>query len=389
MSEQGSAKRIYGLDILRSIAIMSVVIGHSLWIVYGLVTPGSIIDMMFIFVASVFGYIGVEIFFVLSGFLIGSIFIRELVKTDKSELGESVRHFWLKRWFRTLPNYYLYLLFYLFAYWFMDWKGFEDFTWRYLVFVHNFFSSGPGFFGVAWSLSVEEWFYLLLPVLFTLGYTAIRNKNTAFKLTILLLFIIPFSVRIGYVLTHISQSNFSTTFAFSVIYRLDSIAYGVFLAWIWSIDGIKQRLIVAKKKLFVAGISSFAVFLVYLLAFVYKNVQNPLVVLISYPWATFSIMLCFPFMITLPMKSERWPQRMVGFISKISYSLYLAHPLFIRTFESFNDAFKPSPMIYPLYFLLVIAASFLLSYITYRYCEQPFLALRERVLKKKPKAIVI
>ena len=94
--------RIYGLDILRTMAILFVVIGHG-----GIYLPDSVKTIIDYFILD-----GVSLFFVLSGFLIGQIIIKTFEENSinyKTMIG-----FWLKRWFRTLPNYYLFLFLFIF-----------------------------------------------------------------------------------------------------------------------------------------------------------------------------------------------------------------------------------------------------------------------------------
>lgn len=88
--------RVYGLDILRALAILFVIVGHGRHLL-----P----DKLDIY-HQVIVFDGVSIFFVLSGFLIGGILIKMLNnrKADKNLLFE----FWSRRWFRTLPNYFWY-----------------------------------------------------------------------------------------------------------------------------------------------------------------------------------------------------------------------------------------------------------------------------------------
>src|SRR5689334_25429303 len=110
-----------------------------------------------------FGSMGVEIFFVLSGFLVGRIFLEAIARTSFS--WATVKYFWTRRWFRTLPAYYLaFFASVLFAYLINHWAILSvPSNYLYLVFLQNFFTRSPDFFGHGWSLSVEDWFYLLLP----------------------------------------------------------------------------------------------------------------------------------------------------------------------------------------------------------------------------------
>ena len=86
--------RVFGLDLLRSIAIILVLILHSEFIIRKLYP-----DFHIVFVD------GVDLFFVLSGFLIGGILIKDFNEKKKFNIFK----FWSKRWLRTLPNYYLLL----------------------------------------------------------------------------------------------------------------------------------------------------------------------------------------------------------------------------------------------------------------------------------------
>ena len=92
--------RIFGLDIFSAFAIMLVVIGHGGFILKETILEGfpyfRMIDE-------------VDIFFVLSGFLIGGLLLKELNKSEKFKPSDLVQ-FWKRRWYRTLPNYYFILL---------------------------------------------------------------------------------------------------------------------------------------------------------------------------------------------------------------------------------------------------------------------------------------
>ena len=93
--------RVIGLDVFRSLAILSVLACHYLAVVT-VSTPFR--DAL----TADLGTYGVELFFVLSGFLIGGILIRELEHGGPGLA--TVRRFWIRRWYRTLPNYFFYLL---------------------------------------------------------------------------------------------------------------------------------------------------------------------------------------------------------------------------------------------------------------------------------------
>src|SRR5690606_4396644 len=147
--------RIFGLDIMRAVAIMLVVISHTIWIFPD--TKNLFTDLL-----SMAGVLGVEIFFVLSGFLIGRIIYRLFVDPDFNF--KKVKYFWVRRWFRTLPNYYIILILNMvMAIWFNT--PLPDNLWRYFFFLQNFAWEMPFFFGESWSLPIEEFAYILAPLL--------------------------------------------------------------------------------------------------------------------------------------------------------------------------------------------------------------------------------
>ncbi len=98
---------------------------------------------------------GVDLFFVLSGFLLGSQLFRESNATGTVD----VRRFWIRRWLRTLPAYYAVLFATFFQLAATGKANLID--WRYLIFLQNYLEHRP-FLGVTWSLCVEEHFYLAI-----------------------------------------------------------------------------------------------------------------------------------------------------------------------------------------------------------------------------------
>lgn len=101
MDNNANDHRIFGLDLFRSIAILMVLLSNLL-----LIYPNLNDKLAQILI--LFGFWGVEIFFVLSGFLIGNILFNLFIQNDFTI--QSVFSFFKRRWFRTLPNYFLVLL---------------------------------------------------------------------------------------------------------------------------------------------------------------------------------------------------------------------------------------------------------------------------------------
>lgn len=141
-------KRVYGLDVFRAVAIILVVHGHGRFMLKG--TPLQNFPWIKLFD-------GVELFFVLSGFLIGTILIK-LAEKNNFKLGvNDVTAFWKRRWFRTLPNYYLVLFVnVLFVKYSITDGDLQQYNLNFLFFLQNFKTPLVGFFWESWSLPIEE-----------------------------------------------------------------------------------------------------------------------------------------------------------------------------------------------------------------------------------------
>jgi peptidoglycan/LPS O-acetylase OafA/YrhL len=148
-----TGNRVFGLDLLRFVAIFMVLLGHSKMLLPQHLKP--IFDQILLD--------GVAIFFVLSGFLIGGILIKQ-VEREAPSIG-GLTHFWKRRWMRTLPAYLVVLCFLLIYTLLFVPKNIPSDWWKYLLFSQNLINERNEFFAESWSLSIEEWFYLTIPVI--------------------------------------------------------------------------------------------------------------------------------------------------------------------------------------------------------------------------------
>ena len=163
-------KRVFGLDLVRAIAIILVMVSHSTLLLF----PNS--DNTYIATIQFFGSIGVDLFFVLSGFLIGGIILRHI--DAKQFRFKDLIYFWTRRWFRTLPNYFLILGINIVLLWW--WVGqLDPKIAHYMLFLQNFSSPHPAFFSEAWTLSIEEMSYVLGPlfIFMVLSFTKYDKKR--------------------------------------------------------------------------------------------------------------------------------------------------------------------------------------------------------------------
>ncbi len=174
LSQNISSMRLHGLDTLRSLAIIVVVLYHL-----------NMQAMLPSFMESVakIGWIGVDLFFVLSGFLIGSQLLKPYLAGGKPSLKDFYKH----HAYRILPAFLVILLLYIGVPLWREAPG-PCAVWQYASFTWNLLLLGypkDRAFSHVWSLCVEEHFYLVFPiVLFVL-----MRKPSGLKTALFLLFI--------------------------------------------------------------------------------------------------------------------------------------------------------------------------------------------------------
>lgn len=361
-------KRIFGLDIMRAIAILMVLSSHSLWIY-----PES--NSFLVQVLKLFGFLGVEIFFVLSGFLIGKILYDKFV-TDDFSLKEVIV-FLKRRWFRTLPNYYLILIINILIALVIGYNtnGF----WKYFFFLQNFSDPLPRFFNESWSLSVEEWTYLLLPILLFL-LIKVKNVQKKYLFLFLTVFLI-FLFQTNKIIHHFTTEN-STILEWNyalksvVIYRVDAIMFGVLARWIY-INYLEQC---KKYKFHLAFLGVLFMSVLYFgQSFFVKSDADHILFYTVFllPLNSMTLCLFFPFLYDFNFKNSILT-KIITYVSLISYSLYLVHYGIVLQLMKFyfpTEKYATNELhIYTIVFLVITFSSSSLLYFFY---EKPLTDLRD------------
>ncbi|MFN8395450.1 MAG: acyltransferase [Bacteroidia bacterium] len=216
--------RIFGLDLMRMLAICLVLHSHTAKFVAS--PAGTQTALHF------FGMVGVELFFVLSGFLIGSILIR-IVDSPEGLTPRSTLMFWIRRWLRTLPNYYLaFFAFVGVIIWVtkVNILHFPDYK-RLLYFMENMTGPPPVLYTIAWSLAVEEWFYLCFPLVI-FPFLLIPRKWRVYAVPLAGLVVVIFSLGLRAYSGWGPHGDWASVFRKLVPMRVDAIAMGVLAAWI-------------------------------------------------------------------------------------------------------------------------------------------------------------
>jgi peptidoglycan/LPS O-acetylase OafA/YrhL len=202
-------RRNFGLDVARAAAISAVLVSHGVVFFAATWTYPS---------PSLWsGFLGVELFFVLSGFLIGQILIAEVVPTPTWPV---LGRFWVRRWLRTLPAYFAMLAF-------LAWLG-RPIPWSMLFFLQNFDTAELAIFPASWSLAVEEWFYVALPLLLMAVARRWPGSSRAFLRVCATVVIVSLAARVVYVFW--ADPSWDEGVRKQIPLRMDSLVIGVLLA---------------------------------------------------------------------------------------------------------------------------------------------------------------
>lgn len=361
------SSRVYGLDVFRALAIIFVVMGHG-----GFLLDASAPGFPYIWLID-----GVELFFVLSGFLIGSILFKLLDK-DQLTSFKDLLSFWQRRWFRTLPAYYLVLaLNVIFISFGFIHGSIEKFSWKFIFFLHNFSSGFTDFFWESWSLSIEEWFYIFMPLgllLTLLLKTGKQNHRVASLIVILIFIITPLLYRFSIADKETDAFWYDVEFRKVVITRLDAIVFGVLFAWLKFYH--EQFFKKSAPWLFAAGLT-----LVYLM--MYLNREFPLSIFsktIYFSATGLGAAMLLP--LADSIRNFRTSLgKVLTHISVVSYSMYLINLSLVAQViqKHFYEPGSNMNLIwYFVYWAVVVAGATLL----YKFFEKPVMDLRESFTKK-------
>ncbi len=347
------------LDMVRSLAILFVLLSHSRGL---LASEYPIMNML-----KFGGFMGVELFFVLSGFLIGKI----LWKLSSDFNFINVKNFYIRRWLRTIPNYYFFLLIAIIA----SWLGIRpdplpDVI-KYVLFIQNIYSAHPPFFGEAWSLSVEEFFYFSFP--FFAAILVLLFKIGAKKA----MFLIGIAVIIGCTIARIYFAenpgiNWDADIRKIVLFRMDAIMIGVvsvFLIKKYNWTSFKCSITIP-------------LFLCFVFCCLYSAMASLDELNQSFFAKTILFNLaslgCLGFLLIGYRINFSNRLAVLGqFFSKISYSLYLSNLLVIY-FINYYFGNLSSLIKWLTFFPLVV----LVSFCAYQFVERPFLIFRSNKFKE-------
>lgn len=318
---EAAPERIVELDGLRGVAVMMVLAWHYL---------GATIDpslgpwALAMARVLILGRTGVDLFFVMSGFLITGIIL------DRSRpIGAFLTVFYLRRSLRILPPYLLLVV----AFWSIVWAGANNSAfnadtplWRHLTFTQNFWMAehqrwGADAISVTWSVAIEEHYYLLAaPLLLSMPRHRIPGT---------LLLLAAASI-IGRALVYVSPTSAFLAYV-ATPFRLDGLALGGLVAWAWRAPLARQWLHDHRRKL--------------LQAILFATLATPALAVVvardlawhmhhwghAYLAAYYSAVL----VAVLLVRGSAWVRplrsKALHFAGRISYSAYLFHPFMLSS----------------------------------------------------------
>jgi peptidoglycan/LPS O-acetylase OafA/YrhL len=361
-----------GLDLLRALAIIVVVIYHAA--LFGFQLPGRV---------DRFGWIGVDLFFVLSGYLIGRQLLAPLARGDTINLGL----FLARRALRIMPAYFAVLAIYFLL---PSWREYPDMSqplWKFLLSVQNIALHGGTAFSHAWSLAVEDQFYLALP--FLLLFLCRRPRVAV---------IVPCLIVIGGVGLRaflaaqnpsvdggVSFRGFQAWIYYPTWTRLDPLVFGVALG---AIEKFRpqwwQRLMGTAIWLWLPGLALIA-YALYLGESDHLTVtacvwQFPLIAIGMAALLICAVSPRIPHSPRLPLCRVAIPG--AAFVASIAYSAYLAQKLAIHAFSQFcaNHNIRPNSALALVGVELCVYTAATILFVS---IERPFLLLRRRLAPHK------
>ncbi len=368
-----AGNRIFGLDLLRFFAIFFVLLGHS-----AILIPTTYKTEVKSFVLD-----GVAIFFVLSGFLIGNILLKQIKKGETNF--PDLFTFWKRRWMRTIPAYFVVLSFLLIYTFYLKPTRIPEEWWRYFLFVQNFAHSLPPFFQESWSLSVEEWFYLLIPTIFFISLFIFKKNKRIVIVTLILSVLVSVFLYRWYLFSNLeilTNKAVQNDVLQQVIPRLDGIMIGVLAAFIasefpkiWQKMNIWQLFILMVILIFVVKLISPSN-----LSF-YYCVLAPLL-------KSICVFFMLPFLANFKLNKNNFIAKSITFVSITSYSIYLVNRTIVIDIiikYLINDNLKSKHITnenWIFQYILFWTLSFSLAFLMYKLIEKPFLKLRDLNSKK-------
>ncbi|HUQ20257.1 MAG TPA: acyltransferase [Gemmatimonadaceae bacterium] len=311
MKAAQTKQRLPGLDVLRGLAVISVLFTH---VHIASSTPVPVKQILGVLQHG--GWVGVDLFFVLSGFLVSSLLFVEYERYGSLRAGR----FLLRRGLKIYPAFYAMLLVTL-LYGALRWRAVTPGSFIVeALFVQNYF---PFIWPHTWSLAVEEHFYLLLTVgvmiLAQRGRDGHLPGREAFRRIVPAYFVIAAFCMIARALTYWAATSAGKPAYFVATHlRFDELLFGVTLSYLWAFDGDRLRDFVTRHQSVLAVAVSVAV------PFLFLDLNQQFTAIAGF----LLLALTFGTLVLLLLVRKAPFSRLAAVIGRVglaSYSIYLWH----------------------------------------------------------------
>lgn len=345
--------RTIELDFLRGIAIIAVMGYH-----FHTVDTGFRVIPIIQYPFTHFGREGVNLFFTLSGFLVGGLLLRQYASTGVID----ARRFIIRRMFKIWPAYYVLIAFHMVA----GRHPLSTFAVQNLTHLQNYLGTS---ISQTWSLAVEEHFYLLLPALLLIFARWKLRANAILAV----LGLICFAVLIARSIT-VAHGGLEAAF-FQTQYRIDSLLAGVMLAAVYWMKPELYRRLAQKKGMLLAIVG----LLVAWLAFATRHDSLDESIGYSIQAAGYVALIVLMLEHSGSM-AQMWLFRVIAWVGVYSYGIYLWHSIAFAPADILiakaTALHLPALIIWALALAFQITVAVCAGYVTTRLVEFPFLRLR-------------
>jgi peptidoglycan/LPS O-acetylase OafA/YrhL len=326
---------------------------------------------------SYIGWLGVDIFFTLSGFLITSILLRTKNKSNY------FKTFYARRILRIFPLYYVFLVVMLIflpllaPYYNSNIPTALPFLFLYAQNWMGIFGIAglPAYLSVTWSLAIEEQFYFIWPAI-----VFYARRESLIKIGIGIILTSIFLRVLGVFFWNDAQ-QMASFFYFNTFTRFEELVFGALLA-VFFIDPIwKERIRLFSLPVFLISFSAFVGLCVYLFPALIPYYSNLPLTLWSYTLIPLFSVSLIAILVTFPEKTlirKLFRNNVLTFFGKYSYSMYLLHmPVALLLLDPlYNTGFRGWKM-YAFYIVLTYVITALGSLLTWNLLEKHMLNLKK------------
>ncbi len=362
-------KRNSALDVYRGIAVILVMFNHIHVIADADATNPAMQVIRDVFeVLYTGGWVGVDLFFVLSGFLVSGLLFKEYGYSFKVNAPK----FLIRRGFKLYPSFIVFLLFTFIlerAYFFYTKQPdfpYLQYLWD-LIFMHNYLG---GRWSHTWTLAVEEHFYILLTIFFLICIKYQKlNLNTLYY-TYIFLVVFCIASRLYLNIVH-PEYDFDLHYTLTHT-RISALFYGVVLSYYYMFRQEALLHFLYKYKVPLLLLSSFL-----LTNFFFERDDNNWISVFSLTVNA----ICFGILIVFSLRSQArlFQNKTLAFIGRHSYNIYLWHFFTnIISYQLFKN-YMHNQYIWLGYIVFFFVSTFFVGVFFTKVVEEPLLKIRDRL----------